>query len=683
VTGRRPFHRESIASTIAAIVHDEPPPACEVAEEVPAELSGVIQRCTRKDPGQRFGTMADVRAALESVRDNLQRRRAAGAPVAVPKHRAMRPWLPVIGAALILLAIFGVGWLLVRTRNRPPVREASRLTVVPFTTYTGFVHAPAFSPDGERVAFAWSGPEEGTDHIYVKLIGENEAQRLTKSAAQESTPVWSPNGRWIAFYRSLPGERRGVFLVPAIGGPERKIGEVSEVAGWELFGPGLSWHPNGKWLAVADTNSPADLPAIFFLSTETGEKHRLTSPPPDSLGDAEFAVSPDGNRLVFSRAYNSNVQELFMLELAADLRPKAAAKRITWFKRYSGTPAWMPDGRSILFASGSAQNLTLWRMNLAPVKGGSLKPEQLTFGAEGAIEPAVSPQGRVVYRQFSFDTDIWRLELRRAKNGPQAMGTPKRLIFSTRLDHTPRYSPDGKRIAFASDRSGTDEIWVCDNTGSDAVQLTSFGGPYTADPVWSADGKWIVFQSGSDLYRVSAEGGRPNRLPGFGHEVSHGATTAGWQENGLYSAPDASGVVQVWRRPAATNGQPLQLTRNGGEFVYESSHPDFIYYLKPTHSDPEIRSLWEMPVQGGEEREVLDTVFDNCFDFVKDGIYFIANQTSPQVQFLTFATGKLVTVATLPRTVVWGFSVSPDGRSLLYSELVPSRANLMLVEGYR
>jgi hypothetical protein len=68
---------------------------------------------------------------------------------------------------------------------------------------------------------------------------------------------------------------------------------------------------------------------------------------------------------------------------------------------------------------------------------------------------------------------------------------------------------------------------------------------------------------------------------------------------------------------------------------------------------------------------------------VKDGIYFILHQSSPEVQFLSFATGRTVTVATIPRRLVWGFSVSPDGRSLLYLELVPFRANLMLVDGYR
>jgi dipeptidyl aminopeptidase/acylaminoacyl peptidase len=89
-------------------------------------------------------------------------------------------------------------------------------------------------------------------------------------------------------------------------------------------------------------------------------------------------------------------------------------------------------------------------------------------------------------------------------------------------------------------------------------------------------------------------------------------------------------------------------------------------------------------VNGGEERKLLDTVSDSCFDFAKDGIYFIANQRRPQVQFLSFVTDRISTIATLPAgELAWGFSVSPDGRGLLYSQFVPLRANLMLVEGLR
>lgn len=421
-------------------------------------------------------------------------------------------------------------------------------------------------------------------------------------------------------------------------------------------------------------------PQLDFIGN--GRKHRQRTY--GKIFSKEFAFSPDGNRIVFSRSYAGNVQELYLLELTADLMPKAPPTRITWFNRYSGTPVWMPDGRSILFASGSSHNLTLWHIDVSHLDGAAGKAEQAPFGREGAIEPAVSRQGRIAYRQFMFDSDIWRLELRRGKNGPEAVGLAKRLISSTRLDHTPRYSPDGKSIAFASDRSGSDEIWISDNDGSNTVQLTSFGGPYTADPVWSADGKWIFLHSGTDLYRISAESGRATKLTTLRQGIPNGATVTGWEDNGLYSAPDRSGVLQVWRKAEAKGGQAVRITRNGGEFAFETQDRRLIYYLKPTTPDLESSSLWKMPTRGGEEREVLETIFDHCFDFVKDGIYFIANQRRPQLQFLSFATGRIGTVATLPPDMLaWGFSVAPNGRWLLYSEFVPFRANLMLVEDYR
>jgi eukaryotic-like serine/threonine-protein kinase len=170
VTGSRPFHRDSFASTIAAIVHDEPRSAGVVADDVPAELGAVIQRCLRKDPGQRFATMAEVKAALENVRNDLNRSHATAPPLSNPKQDRRRRSLSVTVLLIALIVAGGLGWLYVRTRNTKPPQQASRPTVVPLTTLTGYVYSPTFSPDGERVAFVWSGPEEGTEHIKVPNI---------------------------------------------------------------------------------------------------------------------------------------------------------------------------------------------------------------------------------------------------------------------------------------------------------------------------------------------------------------------------------------------------------------------------------------------------------------------------------------------------------------------------------
>src|SRR5437667_12004768 len=119
------------------------------------------------------------------------------------------------------------------------------------------------------------------------------------------------------------------------------------------------------------------------------------------------------------------------------------------------------------------------------------------FAGDGSSASAISRQGRLAFKRAQpTDTDIWRLEL----SGGRPIGKPAvRFISSTRLDHTPAYSPDGRRIAFASNRSGSHQIWVSDSDGGNFMQLTSIGGsngePVTAEPGWSPDGRWIYFDS--------------------------------------------------------------------------------------------------------------------------------------------------------------------------------------------
>ena len=139
--------------------------------------------------------------------------------------------------------------------------------IVPLTSYVGCQCCATFSPDGNQVAFVWDGPKHDSRDIYVKVIGTENALRLTNGQAAHSSPSWSPDGRYIAFVRFFFPSKFGVFLVPVIGGPDRKLAEIDS-------GGTLSWYPDGKWLAVSCQNS------ICALSVNTGEKRKLTVPPP-------------------------------------------------------------------------------------------------------------------------------------------------------------------------------------------------------------------------------------------------------------------------------------------------------------------------------------------------------------------------------------------------------------------
>ena len=587
-----------------------------------------------------------------------------------------RLWVaPVLGIALVAAASV---WFLRANRN-PELAPVP----VPLTAYPGDEVSPSFSPDGNYVAFAWNPSEtlgQGNFGIYVKLIGGGDPVQLTHGPADDFSPVWSPDGRFIVFLRRLSPAASGVILVPAIGGAERKLGEIYQDEPLRVYlGPYLCWSPDSKWLLVADKESPDRPFGLFRLSVETGEKQRLIPPQERSFGDLSPAVSPDGRALVFSRWTRSHIRDLYLVELSESLNPVSAPRRLT-FDTNAGDPAWTSDGRGIVFSAGPRHTPNLWKLTLSQPGWRPGKLERLAFAGEGG-EPVISRQGRLAYGRRSMDVDIWRLEL---NGGRPATNPPVRLIASTLVDHEPQYSPDGTRILFGSNRSGGLELWVCKSDGSNAIQLTSFGGShYTASPRWSPNGRLIAFTSTVpgkvDSYVINAEGGRPQLLAI--EDMQNWSRDGKW----IYFGSSRSGDSQLWKRPwplAEHASQPVQVTKKGfTDLAIESPDGKFVYYLK--RIDKYESSLWRLPVEGGEETQVLGSIVYDNFAVLSEGIYFTPNSPPFAVRFLSFATGKDVTVAPMPREPGWGFSVSSDGRWLLYCRLDAVRADLMLAENFR
>jgi Tol biopolymer transport system component len=279
-----------------------------------------------------------------------------------------------------------------------------------------------------------------------------------------------------------------------------------------------------------------------------------------------------------------------------------------------------------------------------------------------------------------YDANIWRLSL----SGPgTATGFPARFIHSTRGDYAPRYSPDGKRIAFESDRSGVYDIWISDADASKAVELISRAGTSCGNASWSPDGQRIALNldpgGNTDVYVLRASGGgKPIRLT-----TDPGDDEAGsWSRDGnwIYFGSPRTGRSEVWKVPIG-GGKEVQVTRNGGGMACESFDGKAVYYTKGTFSG----ALWKMPVNGGEESPVLPSVARRSFCLVNEGIYFIPEPGADRkssIQFLTFATGKVKTVAPILGRPI-GLSVSPDGRSLLFSQVDEEGSDLMLVENFR
>ena len=241
LAGRPAFQRATPAETISAMLKHEPEPiGAPPSGPVPPALEPIVRRCLEKEPDERFQSAKDLGFALSSVFSSTS---GAGTSIAPPFARPKWPW-PAPLIALVIAAAIVVTWFTVRLSR--PASPRGALTAVPFTTFPGQEVAPTFSPDGSQIAFAWSpeGPQDQFD-LYVKVIGSEKPLRLTTSPAKFIFPSWSPDGRQIAFAR-MAQEGSGIYLIPALGGPERKLADSAFT--YFLQTP-LSWSPDGKLLA--------------------------------------------------------------------------------------------------------------------------------------------------------------------------------------------------------------------------------------------------------------------------------------------------------------------------------------------------------------------------------------------------------------------------------------------------
>jgi serine/threonine protein kinase len=611
VTGGQAFHGDTKASTLAAILKDNPRPATQVVDGLPREVDRLISRCLQKELNRRCQHMDDVKIVLQELKEESDSGVLGTAAVSWSKPRRRLTWALGVAGVLIIVTL---GVWLVRRKNEVP---QAPLVAVPLTSYPGNESSPSFSPDGTQVAFAWDGEKQDNWDIYVKQIGVEPPYRLTNDPAMDYSPAWSPDGRLIAFLRDLSPGKIAIMLIPQRGGSERILAEVNGSQQRLAYGPQLSWTPDSKWLVGPTSTTRQHVGGLHLYSTETGEQRPLTNPPIEEIGDTTPAVSPDGRTLVFSRVspdfYNVT---LWLLHLGEGYKPLGKEEKVQTGKMTNTGAAWLPDGSEFVFSSGTGTNFGLWRI---AVSNGAVS-KRINLDASNAFAPAISRLGnRLAFATVKEDLNIWRIDLK----GPgQKPGLPFRFVSSTQLEMYPAYSPDGRRIAFMSQRSGTDEIWICDRDGSKAAQLTSFGGSAIYGPSWSSDSQSIVFtavQKGmkDDIYSISANGGAPQRL------TTHPAEDKWpyWSHDGkwIYFSSTRSGREEIWKMPSS-GGEAVQITRNSGDAPQESPDGKFLYYMKGW---PEAVSVWRAPVDGNQEAKVLDSVHsEGQWAVGKEGIYF-------------------------------------------------------------
>jgi Tol biopolymer transport system component/DNA-binding winged helix-turn-helix (wHTH) protein len=552
--------------------------------------------------------------------------------------------------------------------NPRPDTQLGKIEVVPLTGLRGYQATPAFSPDGTLVAFRQSDGGRNTG-IYAGVVGGEKSIQLTNDSG-DCCPTWSPDGRQIAFVR-YSGTLFSVYTIPALGGTERRL-----YRGADHLGGGLSWSPDGNLIAFSESRENDPTQAwISALSLSDLTTRQLSSPPPGWI-DRSPSYSPDGTRLAFIRSAVAGVSN-DLYEMGADAGPE---KRLTFDHRpMTGSVAWTSDSREIVFASARGAQMGLWA-----VAAEGCIPRPLAGPVGEAAWPTIPAKSdhMLVYEQGGGRSDLWQLDLRDAKHAQKA---PFALVSEKGNKMRPEVSPDGKRVAFESDRLGFWDIWTCDLDGSRCDQITSLHG--TAGRArWSPNGRYLAFEfhpnERSEIYLVEVPGGVPHLFPTIPGSDN---LSPSWSRDGkwIYFASKSGGeAFQVWKAPFA-GGAPIRLTKHGGISPVESFDGRYLYYSKY-----ERPGIWRIPLEdAGDESQVLSDVDPGSWPdwaLSREGIYFLKFvKFHADLAFFDFAQNKTRTLWPLEKGIGWGLTLSADGRSLVYVQDQFAESNLMLVRNFR
>jgi len=579
-----------------------------------------------------------------------------------------------LSLAFAFVALAAIGFAVYQYfsyKSVPKVIVAAR--PAPFSGLPGRENYPAFSPDGKLLAYVWNGGAGENFDVYVKQIGTGAPVRLTDTAADEIHPAFSPDGSHVAFLRTFP-DHSEVFLVSTLGGVERKICDLKATRSR------LSFSPDGRFLTANDSDPANPREGVFLIETETGAKRRLTTPP-EFAKDISAIFSPDGKSIAFLRNFGDVTDELFVVPSGGD----APERQLTFDKTTIVGLTWSADGEKIIFSERTAALVASLRQ--ISINGGA---SELIATGGNSINPAVSADGKTLaYVEESYRTSIWKLENK----------TPaQKIIESSRDDHSPNFSPNDSQIVFVSNRTGNQEIWIANADGKNQRQLTDSSkfadknSPSTntspdtlGSPRFSPDGKFVAFDAqingNSDIFIISAGGGAARRLT---LDASREILPA-WSADGqwIYFNSNRGGGPNIWKMPA-TGGELIQITRQGGFESFAAPDGRTIFFTKSQNSV----GLWQISVDGDTESpiaELSEAAYWRYWTMTKSGIYFVARAEQPpyKIKFYDFSNAQIKEVAVTDMVPIWtytGLSAVANGESILYVQSNQNASSIVLAE---
>lgn len=589
-------------------------------------------------------------------------------PVADRRPGGSARILIIVMVSLIAFSAGIVAMLLSRMSN-PKVLHFEHIT--PLTSYPGNEMQPAISHDGRQFAFVWGGEKGDNYDIYVKLLDLGTPVRLTIDAAHDLAPRWAPDDRFLSFIR-VSEQGMGVFVLPALGGAERKIAEINMPSAWKAdglqvqVGSGAAWSADGTQLIVTDEEvSHLGTAALYAIPLDGSPRRRITSPP-NLAHDFNAVVAHNGREIAFVRETSNSSGDLFLSDMDG-----SHLRRITFDQMRIRGVAWTPGDRALVFSSNRGGADELWQVS---ANGGA--PQRIAAKGYEVAYPSLSSDGSMLaYTSTAQNWNIWRVP---ASSPGAPAAAPQILIASSGRNNSPRYSPDGKNIAFISDRSGAWELWVADSEGHGLRQLTSFEGPMVGTPNWSPDSRYLVFDARpkgrSVIFTVALNGGSPQPVIDDGFENKKPSWSRDRQS--IYYTSNRNGPSQLWR--SGLHGEhPTRLTTEVCNDNAESPDGRYVYFQNDGNG------VYRIPVAGGKPELVkgLENVYPSRYFDVLDQIYYLDQENLPRtIRQYDPESHRISTIGTISSQLVYGtpsLSISPDHRYILFAQQDSSSSEIM------
>jgi Tol biopolymer transport system component/tRNA A-37 threonylcarbamoyl transferase component Bud32 len=601
-TGRRAFAGESLGTIVDAILNRAPIPALRLNPELPPELERIIDKSLQKERKLRYQTAADLKADLERLKRDTDSGRSAAVAAGLPRHvegggvkPPLRRWAPIaLAGVAVLVAASVLLWLLLRT---PPAPKALGIHQI---THTGHAEGGCVT-DGARVYFTDVVDGHPTPMVVPATGGDAAPIPMTLRDAWVDG-ISADNSELMVGSSALDGQRAAIWRVPVLGGTPRRVGDLVVYEAADT--------PDGRGLIYSNGQD-------VYLANADGAGSRKLFSEPGIAGS--FRYSPDESHLRFSVwDYNQNRRSIWEASPDGSNLHRFLPDWNPGGSECCGT--WTPDGKYYVFQATVAGSTNLWALRERRVLGKSgREPVQLTTGPMQHAPPVISKDGKKIFfvgTQINPELSVYDFRLHEfvpylggipaegvdfSKDGQWVayVRLPEGTLWRMKMDGTdqlqltfppmkvflPRWSPDGKRLAFNDvPPDGHSKVYTISADGGAPEALTS-GEPGEHDPTWAPDGNALAFHykgnsPDSSIQVLNLRAHTVTELPG-----SKGMFSPRWSPDGRYVAAITSGDLKLMLFDFKTQKWEM-LSDSSGSFPNWSKDSKYVFFAGPAASTP-------------------------------------------------------------------------------------------------